>query len=147
MLAPILWDNLLEDIQIKVCRVPLVYILKLTPGISPKPGLPSKYRWLQPSASTRLQPSACLPSHRHTCKRVQWSSDAAPATRKTRLPGFCVEAHAIGNKCVHFEKVLMFSCCNGSSLVHVQHEEHEMAGGSFHAKSTNFEWNKEVDVF
>jgi len=28
---------------------------------------------------------------------------------------------------MHLEKVSIFSCCKGSSLVHVQHEEHEMA--------------------
>jgi len=113
-------------------------------GIPPKPGLPSKYRWLQPSASTRLQPSACLPSHKHTCKRVQWSSDAAPATRKTRLPDFRVKAHAVSNKCMRSEKVCMFSCCKGSSLVHVHYEGHEMARGSIHANSTNLELTKEV---
>ncbi len=45
---------------------------------------------------------------------------------------------------MHSEKVFMFSCCKGSSLVHLQYEEHEMAGGSLHAKSTNFELIKEV---
>ena len=104
-------------------------------GIPLKPGLPSNHWWLQPSASTRIQPSARLPSHRHTCKRVQWSSDAAPTTRKTRLSDFCVEAHAVDTERIHCEKA--FSCCNDNSLMHVHYEEHQMARGSIHAESTN----------
>jgi len=45
---------------------------------------------------------------------------------------------------MHLEKVSIFSCCKGSSLVHVQHEEHEMAGGSFHAKSSTLNGIKKL---
>lgn len=47
---------------------------------------------------------------------------------------------------MHFERGFMCSYCNGSSLVQVHYEEHEMARGYFHANSTNFMFTNLVEV-
>lgn len=49
----------------------------------PKPGIPSKYKWVRPSPR--------VPSHRPADKWIQWSSDASLAPREARLreAGLC----------------------------------------------------------
>ena len=142
MPAPILWDNLLEHIQIKVCRVLLVCILKLTP--TPIRHIPQTRATLKTLVVTTQRQQQATTQRLVTQSQAHLQAGTmefrcSPCHKKNQATRHLCRSTCYGYKCMHSEKMFVSSCCKGSSLVHVQHEEHEMAGGSFYANSTKVE--------